>query len=326
MTNVPDFNALDVAYQFGASNSRNRYEKWFGLHPTKTMLETIMKDMSPASSAVNSGFSAYVEGESTIFDFEDFLNQLVSAYVGKQKFLDEAKETGTITEAQYKVSSELVSRHIAALVANGAETVRKDGALLTFNPANRLQVSLVEGDDMALTPDPAILASAKEEEAPVGTIVPVLDPIVGTVNIPSFYKTQALFPMLVEDVLLQFSRMFYSGGSSPEALASIASHNSEAVEQMDKKFDSLSKLYITSTDFLDHLTGKGIAFAAQKKFLKYLLINKSITKAVFDEHNVTVDSIHRNLMASASRKLATLNVQLSYDETARLVIKAVDGK
>jgi hypothetical protein len=127
----------------------------------------------------------------------------------------------------------------------------------------------------------------------------------------------------VEDVLLRFSETYFSAGSNPEALVTIASHNAEAVEQMNKKFESLTKLFITSTDFLDHLTSKSIAYAAQKKFLKYLLTNKSITKAVYDEHNVTVDGFQRTLLASAAEKLAGLNVRLAYDDTARLVIERI---
>lgn len=142
MVTIPDFTALMVAYQFGASHNRDRYERWFTRHPTKTMLETIVNDMSPSSSAVHSGFSAFVEGESNLFDFGDFLNQLVSAYVGKQKFLDEAKSAGTITEAQHKLASDLVSRHIAALVANGAETVATRGGTLSFGHGTRLEVSV----------------------------------------------------------------------------------------------------------------------------------------------------------------------------------------
>jgi hypothetical protein len=259
----------------------------------------------------------------TIFDFESFLNNSIAVYVGKQKFLDEAKGAGTITEAQHKNSTELVSRHLAALVRKGAETLRKDGALLSFNAVNRLEVSLVEGDDMAIEPAQEILVAAEVEETPAGTTFAVMDAVTGTVNIPNFYKVQALFPFIVEDVLLRFSETYFSAGSNPEALVTIASHNAEAVEQMNKKFDSLTKLFITSTDFLDHLTSKSIAYAAQKKFLKYLLANKFITKAVYDEHNATVDNFQRNLLESAAAKLATINVKLSYDDTARFIIERI---
>lgn len=149
MVNIPDFDALMLAYQNGASSNRDRYERWFTKHPTKTMLDTIVHDLEPASNAVHSGFSAYAEGEMSVFDFENFLNQLVSAYVGKQKFLDEAKSAGTITAAQHKISSELVNRHLAALVANGAETVRKDGAVLSFTAANRLAVAIAQPETKA---------------------------------------------------------------------------------------------------------------------------------------------------------------------------------
>jgi hypothetical protein len=324
MVTIPDFNELMVAFQHGAIANRDRYSRWFTKHPTKTMLQTIVEDLSPASTGTQSGFEAYEAGESmTVFDFETFLNNLVATYVGKQKFLDEAKDVGTITEAQHRNSTELVSRHLAALVNNGAETLRKDGALLSFNAANRLEVSLVEGDDMAIESSKEILAVIEEEEAPAGTTFAVMDAVTGTVNIPNFYKVQALFPWLVEDVLLRFSQSFFSAGSEPQALADIAAHNADSVEQMEKKFESLTKLFITATDFLDFLTSKGIAYAAQKKFLKYLLTNRTITKAVYDEHNATVDNTYRTLLASAAEKLAGLNVRLSYDTTARLVIERI---
>ena len=324
METLPDFTDLMVAYQHGAIANRDRYSRWFTKHPTKTMLQTIIEDLSPASTGTQSGFEAYEAGESmTVFDFETFLNNTVAVYVGKQKFFDEARDAGTLTDKQHTNSTELVSRHLAALVRMGAETLRKDGALLSCNSLNRLEVSLVEGDDMAIEPAQEILVAAEVEETPAGTTFAVMDAVTGTVNIPNFYKTQALFPFIVEDVLLRFSETYYSAGSSPEALATIASHNAEAVEQMNKKFESLTKLFITSTDFLDHLTSKSIAYAAQKKFLKYLLINKAITKAVYDEYNATVDNFQRNLLESAARKLETINVRLAYDNTARLVIERI---
>jgi hypothetical protein len=149
MVTIPDFTALMVAYQHGASNSRNRYEKWFKLHETPTMFETILNDMAPSSTAVHSGFSAFNEGEMSVFDFEDFLNQLMSAYVGKQKFLDEAKGAGKLSDLQHKKASALVTRHIAAIVAHGGETLSKSGAVLSFTTSNRLAVSIAQPEIQA---------------------------------------------------------------------------------------------------------------------------------------------------------------------------------
>ena len=146
MVAIPDFTALMQAYQFGASTNRDRFERWHKLHPTKTMLETIVQDMSPASTAVHSGFSAFNEGGMSVFDFTDFLNRMVSAYVGKQKFLDEAKGAGSISDLEHKKASALVSRHLEALVAQGAETLTQSGATLSFSPFNRLEVSLPTGE------------------------------------------------------------------------------------------------------------------------------------------------------------------------------------
>lgn len=149
MVTIPDFDALMLAYQHGAANNRDRYEKWFARHETPTMLETIVRDMSPSSSAVHSGFSAFNEGEMSVFDFEDFLNQLISAYVGKQKFLDEAKSAGKLSDLQHKKASALVTRHIEAIVANGSETLAQSGAVLSFTTANRLAVSIAQPETQA---------------------------------------------------------------------------------------------------------------------------------------------------------------------------------
>lgn len=315
MTTIPDFTALMVAYQHGASNNRDRYERWFTKHPTKTMLKVITEDIAPSSTAVHSGFSAFNEGESSVFDFEDFLNQLMSAYIGKQKFLDEAKGTGTITEAQHRVATDLVTRHIAAIVTNGGEALRKNGANLSFTDANRLHVTIGQGEPVA--PE-----SLQAEEAT--NLVPVVAMGIDEdgVNIPNPIKIQALFPMLVEDVLLQFSRLFYSTGSSAETLEAIASYNSKAQSQADKMFEDMKAVRVTKTDLLELLTAKNIGYAAQRKFFKHLLIQKDISKPAFDVYVETVDATEQELMDGAFKHLATLNLRLSFDESARLVIES----
>jgi hypothetical protein len=146
------------------------------------------------------------------------------------------------------------------------------------------------------------------------------------INIPNPLLIQALFPMLVEDVLLQFSRMFYSAGSSPAILEAIASYNGKAQAQATKVFEDMTNLRVTKTDLLELLTAKNIGYAAQRKFFKHLLIQKDITKPAFDVYIETVDSTEQELMDSAFRNLASLNLRLSFDDSARLVIDPMVGK
>lgn len=141
------------------------------------------------------------------------------------------------------------------------------------------------------------------------------------VNIPNPLLIQALFPMLVEDVLLQFSRMYYSSGSSPAILEAIASYNSKALAQANKTFEDMTKLRVTKTNFLELLTAKTIGYAAQRKWFKHLLIQKEISKTEFNAYVETADATEQELMDSAFKNLATLNLRLSFDENARLVIE-----
>jgi hypothetical protein len=318
MDAIPDFTVLMLSYQIGAVNNRDRYERWWMMHQTPTMLENIIQDMSPASTAVESGFQAY-EDRGSVAEFEDFLNQLVSAYVGKQKFIDEAKTAGTLSELQHAKASSLIARHITAIVAKGAGTLSKDGAVLSFSQVSRLKVSLPQVDVF----DPKDDASDNMKAEETMNLVPNVNTEGfedDGVNIPNPLLIQALFPMLVEDVLLQFSRMFYSAGSSPAILEAIASYNNKAQAQADKMFEDMKALRVTKTDLLELLTAKNIGYAAQRKFFKHLLIQKDITKAAFNCYIETVDATEQELMDSAFKNLATLNLRLSFDENARMVI------
>lgn len=317
---IPSMEALKVAYAFGSDNNMQRYQRWFSEHrQTKTMLQTIMADQAPNSSAIEGGITAYTDGEMTIFEFEDFLNHLVSAYVGKMVFLEKSQASGLIKDKEFEDLSSSVTRQIEALVGNAETILLKDGAVLTFNPANRLQVSLVEGDDQEVIPDTQVL----EDFAPVESSDGATSAC--SLTLPHEVRIQAAYPMLVEKELLNFSRMYYSHGSSKGILRIIASINGEALSIAERAFLDLSNLHITVTDFLDVLIAKNITYAAQLKFFRHLLVRKEITQEDFNEYAKTAVEYQKVILGQASKNLRSLNVELFFGENAKLSIKAVGG-
>jgi hypothetical protein len=313
---IPALDALKVSYAMGSAKNKERYSRWFAQHPTTTMLANIKKDLSPDSTGVESGFTAYQDGTMTIFEMEDFLNQTVSAYVGKHLFLAEAHSNGRITEKQFKELSEYVSRQTKGLLTKGAKTLLEDGAVLAFNPMNRLSVSLVEGDDQQ--PDPCQEILKTEDTATAGSPVAIS----GDLVIPHEVRIQASYPMQVENNLLSFSRLYYSNGSSIGMLRLIAAYNTDAVLKADKAFEDLRNLHITAVDYMDVLIGSTILYAAQLKFFRYLLVRKDISQEDYNRLADTVKTVERSLLAKSAANLLSLGVEIYFGDNAKVEYRA----
>jgi hypothetical protein len=314
---IPALDTLKVSYAMGSALNKERYSRWFAQHPTTTMLANIKKDLSPDSSGVESGFTAYHDGNMTIFEMEDFLNQTVSAYVGKHLFLAEARSNGQITEQKFLEVSEFVSRQTEGLLTTGAKTLLEDGAVLSFNHMSRLAVSLVEGDDQTVSPDPEILKS----EA-TGATAPLVS-INSSLVLPNEIRLQAAYPILVENHLLNFSRLYYTNGSSIGMLRLIAAYNTDTVLKADRAFESLKSLHITAVDFMDILIGSTVLYAAQLKFFRHLLVRKEINQEQYDKLAATVKTVETTLLGKSSTNLQSLGVELYFGDNARLEYRAM---